>query len=323
MLRHLLMCCLLFITTLDIHGVLSFSPLPEGAGVGVRTLQSPLPPGQHDLSLEHDGLTRTFRVYVPENLPPTPVPLAIIMHGAGGDGAGMERMTRFDDLADAYSFIVVYPDGINTIWNDGRLGDSRVPTELDDVGFLSAMIDLLAARLPVDTARVYAAGYSMGGMMAFRLGCDLHDKIAAIASVASTFPGYLLTNCETVPPIPVLIIQGTRDEVIPWDGVQQGAVPVYLSTAQSAVYWAVTNGCEETPDMLEGVDVAPEDSTLVRHIFYNECQNQADVEVFAIIGGGHTWPGTPLAVRGGAVSYDLYASAAVWQFFERHSIIHE
>ncbi len=278
-----------------------------------------LPPGQHDLTLEHDGLARTYRVYVPDNLPTETVPLVIVMHGAGGDGAGMERMTRFDDLAEAYGFIVVYPDGLNTIWNDGRAGDSRVPTSLDDVGFLSAIIDALAARLPVDTSRVYAAGYSMGGMMAFRLGCDLQDKIAAVASVASTFPGYLLTNCESAAPIPVLIIQGTRDEVIPWDGVQQGSVLIYLSTAQSAVYWSLTNGCEETPELLEGVDVAPEDSTIVRHIYFKNCQNAADVEVFAIIGGGHTWPGTPLPVRGGTVSYDLYASAAIWNFFERHS----
>lgn len=283
---------------------------------------APLDPGQHDLSLTHQNIERTYRVYVPQSYARAaePVPLLIVMHGAGGNGAWMERLTQFDDLAEADTFIVVYPDGINQIWNDGRVGDSRVTAQLDDVGFMAALIDDLSTRLEIDAARVYAAGYSMGGMMAFRLGCELQDKIAAVASVASTFPGYLLASCETVAPIPVLIIQGTDDLTIPWNGIKRGDVPVYLSTAESAVYWAVTNGCKGDPKLVEGLDIAPDDGTIVRHVYYDDCSNSADVEVFAIIGGGHTWPGTPLEAGGGAISRDLYASAAIWKFFEAHSL---
>lgn len=276
--------------------------------------------GQHDLSLSYQNMTRTFRVYVPENLPTEPVPLVIVMHGASGNGEWMERFTQFDDLADANDFVVVYPDGVNGIWNDGRAGDSRVPSSLDDVGFISALIDDLSEQLNIDATRVYAAGHSMGGMMAFRLACELQDKIAAIASVSSTFPGYLYTNCEKVQPIPVMIIQGTADTVIPWQGIKQGEIPIYFSAAESAVYWAITNGCEQDPQMIEGLDLAPDDGTVIRQIEYKTCTNDANVAVYAVIGGGHTWPGTQLNINMGAVSRDLYASPTIWKFFEAHHL---
>lgn len=290
--------------------------------VGIAAAQdAALGPGQHDLSLTVNTAERTYRVYVPEGYSADEaVPLLIVMHGAGGSGAWMERLTQFDDLAEANAFVVAYPDGINQIWNDGRVGDSRVSADFDDVGFIAALIDDLSTRLEIDPARVYATGYSMGGMMAFRLGCELQDKIAAVASVASTFPGYLLAACETVEPVPVMIIQGTDDMTIPWNGIKRGNTPIYLSTAESAVYWAVTNGCEEEPLMVEGLDLDPSDGTVVRQINYRNCANDASVAIYAIIGGGHTWPGTPLEAGGGTVSRDLYASPAIWKFFESHSL---
>ncbi|MBI5669638.1 MAG: alpha/beta fold hydrolase [Chloroflexi bacterium] len=278
--------------------------------------------GQHDLSLTYQDTERSYRVYVPEGYSAAgdPLPLVIVMHGAGGNGAWMQKFTEFDKQADAHGFVVAYPDGINGIWNDGRVGDPRVPPDLDDVGFIAAMINDLATRLNIDTARVYATGYSMGGMMAFRLGCELQDKIAAVSSVASTFPGYLAANCENVAPMPVLIIQGTADTVIPWQGQKRGNIPVYFSVAESAVYWALTNGCEDDPLLVEGLDLDTDDGTLVREIDYRSCTDDANVVVYAIIGGGHTWPGTPLDLNMGAVSYDLYASPAIWEFFEGHAL---
>jgi polyhydroxybutyrate depolymerase len=242
------------------------------------------------------------------------------MHGAGGNGLNMEKLTLYSDLADADGFIAVYPDGLNGIWNDGRAGDSRVPSDLDDVGFISTMIDALAEQFNVDTSRVFATGYSMGGMMAFRLGCELQDKIAAVASVASTFPGYLLQSCDSAMPVPVLVVQGTEDDVIPWDGIRRGNFIIYLSTAETAVYWAAHNGCTPDPEVVEGLDLAAKDGTLVRQVFYTDCNNNSDVMIYAIAGGGHTWPGSKVTATWGITSFDLYASPAIWQFFEGHTL---
>ncbi|NWG18519.1 MAG: hypothetical protein HXY41_18005 [Chloroflexi bacterium] len=286
-------------------------------GANVRA-QDITEPGSYDVSFEHGRRQRSFRVYVPESYARTddPLPLVIAMHGASGSGAWMEELTQFSPLAEAHGFLVAYPDGVYGIWNDGRVGDERVPADLDDVGFISVMIDKIAQHLRVDANRVYASGYSMGGMMAFRLGCELPDKIAAVASVASTFPGYLLEACNPAAPVPVLVIQGTKDDVIPWQGIWRNNIPIYLSTAQTATYWGEHNGCADEPRLVEGLDLVVADGTLVRQVTYMDCLQDASVEIFAIIGGGHTWPGSRLSATFGKTGFDLYASPAIWRFFE-------
>lgn len=279
-------------------------------------------PGSYDFSLEHGGRQRSFRVYVPEAYARAgdPLPLVIAMHGASGSGAWMEELTQFSELAEAYGFIAAYPDGVYGIWADGRVGDERVPADLDDVDFIAVMIDQIAERLRVDTDRVYASGYSMGGMMAFRLGCELPDKIAAVASVASTFPGYLLEACNPSAPVPVLVIQGTEDDVIPWQGIWRNNIPIYLSTAQTAAYWGEHNRCTGEPLLVQGLDLVPDDGTVVRQVVYTGCLQDASVEILAVIGGGHTWPGSRLSARFGKTSFDVYASPAIWRFFEPHRL---
>src|SRR5690606_3477839 len=121
--------------------------------------------------------------YIPEGYSEDadPFPLIFAFHGAGGTGAAIASYSAFNDLADAENFIMVYPNGVNRVWNDARIGDSRVGN-INDVGYISSVIDYLTETLNIDAARVYATGHSMGGMFAFRLGCELQDKIAAVAS---------------------------------------------------------------------------------------------------------------------------------------------
>lgn len=272
--------------------------------------------------LTYDGNERIYHVHLPEGYAETadPLPVIIAMHGAGGDGKNMEKITLYSDLADTNGFIAVYPNGLNGIWNDGRVGDSRVPSDLDDVGFISAIIDALVEDFNVDTSRVYATGYSMGGMMAFRLGCELQDKIAAVASVASTFPGYLIENCDPASPVPVLVVQGTEDDVIPWDGIRRGNFIIYLSAAETAMYWAAHNQCAPDPELVEGLDIANKDGTIIRQVYYTDCEQDAKVMIYVVAGGGHTWPGSELTATWGITSFDLYASPAIWQFFETHTL---
>src|SRR5262249_47611623 len=146
----------------------------------------------------------------------------------------------FNTLADQENIVVVYPNGVNHAWNDGRVGDPRIGNT-NDVQFLGDIVIFMGRSLHIDPNRVYAAGYSMGGMMAYRLGCELPNRFAAIASVASTMPDYLIDHCDGSPPIPVLVFAGTDDPIIPWVGIPNA----YLSAGQTIGYWGNHNHCSD------------------------------------------------------------------------------
>lgn len=260
------------------------------------------------------GLQRTYRIYIPETDDPNALmPLVIVLHGAGGTGAWMESFTGFNDLADEEKFVVVYPDGINRVWNDGRIGDARIGN-IDDVDFMTQIIDFVSEKLPVEG--VYVTGYSMGGMLSFRLACELPDKIHAIASVASTFPEYLLSTCRNTDPVPVLIIQGTDDPVVPWVGIRGG----YLSAANSLTYWANHNNCSTESGIGVQDDTDSNDHTRVLQQGFSECEGDADVTLYGVIFGGHTWPGRPFEApfELGLTSADIDATQVIWEFFSAH-----
>ena len=285
--------------------------LPPGAfanfpGPGSYTVRQPFPEGQ-----------RSYRVYIPPSYSDDgdPFPLVVVMHGAGGTGADTEAFTGFNDLADQENFIAVYPDGLNHVWNDGRSGDPRI-NNVDDVHFLDNLVQYMEKMLHIDANRVYAAGYSMGGMMAYRLACALPDRFAAVASVASTMPIYLLEICDATVPIPVIVFQGTDDPIVPWTGIPNG----YLSAAQTIGFWGNHNQCiggflvESLPDS------EPTDHTLVMRQSLKDCT--ADMMLYGVYWGGHTWPGHPINVAElGQTSQDVDATALIWEFFNDHAKI--
>jgi polyhydroxybutyrate depolymerase len=276
-------------------------------------------PGSYTIQERFAIGPRQFRIYIPSGYPAVEeagesVPLVIIMHGAGGNGAGMESITGFNVVAERETFIAVYPDGINGAWGDGR--DTVDPN--DDISYLDHVIDFVSDAFQIDPERVYATGYSMGGMMSYRIGCRLPDRIAAIASVASTFPQYQLPDCSDAPPVPVMIVHGTYDDVIPWEAGLAG----YFSTQESVEYWVGHNGCVASPDIIEEFDVMPDDKLRGRRETFNQCEEGSEVTLFGAIGGGHTWPGHPapsefVPVLGGT-SMDFDATEVIWDFFERH-----
>jgi polyhydroxybutyrate depolymerase len=258
------------------------------------------------------NLERTYRIYIPDSA--EPMPLVIVLHGAGGTGAWIESFSGFNDLADEEKFAVVYPNGINRVWNDGRVGDTRIGN-IDDVGFMTKIIDFLSEKLDIEG--VYVAGYSMGGMLSFRLACEMPDTINAIASVASTFPEYLVTACADTAPVSVLIIQGTDDPVVPWAGVRGG----YLSAVNSLTYWANHNGCTIGSEISVQDDVDTGDHTRILREGFSACDDNADVTLYGIFYGGHTWPGRPFEApfQLGLTSADMDATQAIWAFFAAHS----
>jgi polyhydroxybutyrate depolymerase len=272
-------------------------------------------PGNYAVRQPVVNLTRQYVVHVPAKYfeMKAPVPLLLVLHGAGGTGQGIQSYSGFDAISDKEGFLIAYPDAINTAWNDNR-GDEL--STVDDVGYLEHIIESVAQKANIDLNRVYTAGYSRGGMMAYRMGCVAPTKFAAVASVASTFPMYLLLECQNAPPKAVMIIQGTDDPVVPWMGIQTG----YFSAADSIKFWGQHNRCTVLGPIKEAADLSPLDGTRLLTQEGSKCQQP--IVLYSVFHGGHTWPGHPIQAPFdlGPTSMDFDAAAAIWDFFKGQSL---
>jgi polyhydroxybutyrate depolymerase len=260
------------------------------------------------------------------------MPLVFLLHGGGGTGEGMGKLTvgGFNRLADREGFIIVYPDGIEKHWNDGRgLQAYRAHLEnIDDVGFISALIEHLIRTLNVDPNRIYAAGISNGGQFSQRLACELSGRIAAIGVVAIQLPEHLPSSCAPKRPVSVLMMPGTEDPLVPWEGGEIGfrrgrKFGRVLSVPESMRFWAKHNQCPISPLITYEPDRDPKDGTRVRRETYGPCGHETEVLLYAIEGGGHTWPGGDQYLPAGIIgrtSRDIDANEVIWGFFKRHTL---
>jgi polyhydroxybutyrate depolymerase len=264
--------------------------------------------------------TRTFILHLPTARDRNKqVPLVLVLHGHGGRAAGMVQITGFNGLADRNGFVVVYPDGVDETWNDGHFTDPKV-LEVDDVGFISALIDGLSASLNIDPKRVYVSGFSNGAVMSNRLGCDLSDKIAAIGYVAGLLGEGVAVNCPPKQHISVVAFHGTADPTAPFNG-GPSAAGIAPSAFQTIGKWAEFEGCAATPTITNEPDVDPNDGTRVMRRTYGGCKNSMSVILYVIENGGHAWPGNTRAPdnsRSGKTSLDIDASQVIWNFFASH-----
>lgn len=203
-------------------------------------------------------------------------------------GRGMARLTHFDEIADREGFVVAYPDGFRRLWAARRLFAQGV----DDIGFVSALINKLTNEHHIDPSRVYAAGISNGGFFSQRLAIELPGKIQALATVAATMPMAFAEVQSLARPVSVMLIHGTQDPLVPFEGgrVKAGARGRILSAPDSAVNRAQLNGCSTSPT----VSFLPnrvEDSTRIRVENWAPCLEKSEVLIYVVEGGGHTWPG--------------------------------
>ncbi len=264
---------------------------------------------------------RQYVLHLPARAPEGTYPLVVVMHGGGGNATRMQAMTHFDALADREGFAVVYPQSVAGHWNDGRNSD-RVGATDDDVGFIRQLLDELVARYPIDRSRIFATGISNGGIMSYRLGCEMSDWFAAIAPVAGQVSEGVAASCTPTHRFSVLAMNGTADPQVPWRGGQvfgnRGAI---LGTPASLELMARVNGCagEQTaswePDRDQG------DGTTIQHVSFGGCADHVVVELLNINNGGHTWPGGPQYLSPaliGPVSREFSATERIWQFFAEH-----
>ena len=285
--------------------------LPVAAQEPVPTPLS-LPAGRYSVKDTVDGVERTYLLDIPESYaanPEVPAPLVIVLHGTGGAGVTIAGYAGFDLIGERERLIVVYPDGLNANWADGRPGGEG----LEDIAFIGRMIDALSATLQIDSARVYALGHSTGGTMAQRLPCHLPERLAAVASVAGPMPEYLMPECDGSAPVPIVLIQGTDDTNFPWRGIPG----TFLGALDTRDYWARHNQCGIASAQTPLPDTAPDDGTLTILERFTLCAASALVDFYGVYGGGHTFPGHPFPGSAliGATSMDFDAAEVLWSFF--------
>jgi polyhydroxybutyrate depolymerase len=252
-----------------------------------------------DFTMTHDGLTRSYRLHTPTGYMGDSIyPLVVNMHGLGSNAIEQEFYTAFNDVADSAGFLVVYPNGINETWNISS------ETGVDDVGFISALIDTLNTQYNIDLNRVYATGMSMGGFMSYRLACELDERIAAIASVTGLQAFY---PCNPDRPVPVMHFHGTADPVVPYAGV-----PTTISN------WVNYNSCPIDPVITDLPDIDTNDNSTVTVSYYGLCDESTEVILYTIINGEHTWPGASFII--GVTNQDIKASYEIWNFFNKFTL---
>lgn len=273
-------------------------------------------------TLHVGGLARTYIVHLPASYSGVKaLPLVLVFHGGTGKAQHMDKLTNFNALANQRHFIVVYPQGHQDHWADGR--GTTIPDRegVNDVAFVSLLIDRLSRDLNIDTARVYVTGISNGGFFVQLLGCMLAQKIAAIGVVAATMPTNVAQQCHPGRPMPTLLIHGSKDSFVPAAGgeMTKGSGGNILSLSATVATRVLQNACLKS---VIGSVLPPSvnDGTQVQLDSYVGCRANADVLLYNIIGGGHTWPGgypyLPHIV--GKTSRNLNATLAIWEFFQAH-----
>jgi polyhydroxybutyrate depolymerase len=261
-------------------------------------------------SLDVGGRTRTYLVHVPPRYDgKARLPLVFVLHGGGQSPESAERMSGMSAKADKEDFIAVYPSGTGRIssmptWNSGNCCGYAMLNNVDDVGFLRALIGKLEQDYSIDPKRIFVTGISNGGMMCYRAACNLADEIAAIAPVE----GAQNLDCRPSGPVSVIVFHGTADRLVPFEGgttrYQLGPRLTDNSVANAVAFWVKHDGCAPAPKHEEAGDL--------RIDLYSGCKNGAGVALYTIQGGRHAWPGHPMS-RNSVPATDL-----IWTFFAQH-----
>lgn len=288
------------------------SPTPFPAGSSAPATP-PGSTGSQEFTLTSGGVQRTYRVHTPTGLP-AQAPLVVMLHGGGGSGAVAEQYYGWDQEADREGFVVAYPDGLGDAvpaWNtEGGCCGYPAREDIDDVGFIQDMVAAIGSRTPLDPRRIYAAGISNGGMMAYTLACRT-DLFAAIGPDSATQLG----SCDDPEPASVIHIHGLQDTTIPFaGGTGTGPAAIDGPPVPTVIdQWRATDRCAPATETTAGVVTTS----------VSACADGRAVELITIADGGHGWPGSPVkagrsTVGGNQPSQALDATDTMWRFFAAH-----
>lgn len=264
---------------------------------------------------DFEGQSRQYRVYLPNNYNSSQFfPLVIYLHSYDWTPQQGMNYTVLYEFAQSSGFLLCCPKGIQN-WNSGIGDDDNWPTpDVNDVGFINALIDTLNAHYSIDLYRVYACGFSNGGFMSYKLACQLSHRFAAIASVGGVMSSSTATNFNPLHAVPVLQIHGTED-----NSVSIGGNNYWLSVDQTLNYWIDFNHCISPPESVSIPDTVQTDFSTVEKMSYKNNNGETRVVYYKVDNGGHSWPGSSdigSPVWEGAKNRDIYANVEIWNFFK-------
>ncbi len=286
---------------------------------------------------------RAYRIHVPAEIKDSksPIPLIFCLHGGGGNAELASKM-GWTSMADKEGFLVVYPEGLNKHWNDGRNGSkfAEQDAKTDDVAFILALLEQLKKEFTIDPKRIFTTGASNGGFMSQRLAIDASDQFAAAGVIIAGIPKPFLTGdkpFEPAQPISMLIMNGTEDPLVPYDGgpITANFAPRFKrlaprenergatsSTDEAIALWRKHNGLEKAQATTEPIpDKDKTDGCTVEKSTWTGGKNGTSVVLYKVIGGGHTWPGgsqyLPEKIIGKTCG-DFDGLQAIWEFFKAH-----
>ena len=269
----------------------------------------------------HDGIDREYLVYIPNEYDASiSIPLVLNFHGFGGTAYDHYKYTSdMTSLADTANFLLVYPQG--AAGSDGyshwNIADENSKSDIDDLGFTSAMIDDLIQTYNVDTLRIYATGFSNGAAFTYDLACRLSQRIAAIAPVGENMTQVSYDECEATKPTGIISFHGTADESRPYDGIEG----YNLSYEQINSFWTTLNETETEPTIAE-INTNTEDGSSVELYTWEKGRNCSTVEHYKIINGGHSWP-NPNAEswgKGDDVNRDIDTNVLIWNYVSEYDL---
>lgn len=260
-------------------------------------------------SIKSNNIFRRYRLYVPNSYTGQAVPLVFNLHGYTSNATQQQNYSNFMPIADTAKFIMVCPEGTNPsgpqYWNAG-FGPGA-----NDVLFISDLIDSLDLAYNIDLNSVYSCGMSNGGIMSYYLACNLPNRIAAIASVTGDMLK-VWQSCVPNRPFPVMEIHGTNDATVPYNG------DATFSHIDSVIKkWRVFNNCNPTPVTTNVPDINTGDGATATHYRYTGGTSGAEVELYKVNNGAHTWPG---AFPIGVTCQDFKASVEIWRFFRKFKL---
>ncbi|THB68831.1 MAG: hypothetical protein D6E12_05775 [Desulfovibrio sp.] len=261
------------------------------------------------ISLEHDGTMRSAVLVFPDGYTDMRrMPVVIDLHGFQENAASEMAMSGMAEAAMELGFLAVFPEGMGGGWNVGPCCGGASQDNVNDLGFLAELIDLLIVEYGADPQRVYVTGFGNGGALALTAGCRLSHKVAGVGAVGASME---LTNCRPVKPMPVILFHGDGDAVVPYTGGQSDLLDMEIpSVADVVAYWVARNGGYEAPERIERDGVLRE-----RYVGQDA---GSEVMVYTILGGGHSWPGgRASAVNPDEPSTALSAAWTMLEFFSR------
>jgi polyhydroxybutyrate depolymerase len=247
--------------------------------------------------IEINTVSRDYYVHFPNNYNKNKASAVLFyLHGGGENIKKMARSSSLNNLADLHHFIVVYPVGIDKHWQDGRKqtysGTNK--THINDVAFIDKLIETFKSKYKIDKKKIYVTGVSNGGLMTLRLGCELSHKLSAVAPVIANMPKNYLSKCRPKKTLPLLLMNGTKDPIVPYNGGEMKFLKKRMgevtSTKETIGFWIKHNQCNKNPNTKNLPNLNKRDNSYVIKQSYTKCKNDATVELYSIQGGGHSMP---------------------------------